>query len=157
MGGLYLEPRPIAILNYYGFATTDEPYFSKPLPGTPNLILLEKVEEYLKEPVNTNMTPPCNIFDPACLLADLSRNPEYVRPEINFDNLADGRMVMMDWLIQEDGLQAWFEGVDKPLNDVAWKNFPPLVMVHGDQDTTTPPEGSIKLVDIIGLFVGSKQ
>jgi hypothetical protein len=147
---LYLEPRPVAILTYYGFATTDEPHFSKGTMFGPTLVTLKEVEHYLKEPAHTSMTPSFNVFDPICLLPDLSRNPAYERPEVNFDNPADRRIAVLSWILQEDGLAAWFEGVDKSLDDVAWKNYPPTFVVHGDQDKAAPYEGSSKLVGVIG-------
>lgn len=114
---------------------------------------MEAVTAYLNLPVNTNMTPDFNLFDPSCLLDDLSKNPDYVRPEVNFNNPADKRIVLWRWLLQEGGLRVWFEDLDKSLDDVAWESFPETILIHGSVDSSIPFDKSEKLTRIIGKSI----
>jgi hypothetical protein len=96
------------------------------------------------------MTPPFDVFDPSCLLDDLSRNPDWKRPEIDMKNPADSRMIVLRWLIQEDGLMEWFKGVEVGLGDAKWRDFVPTVLMHGDRDEVAPYQGSVKVGDVVG-------
>lgn len=155
-GGLHLTPPPIGILTYYGFASMNTPQNQKGAnikTSSSAAVTLSQVQKYLDEPVNTNMTPTFNMFHPECLLPDLSRNPDYKQPEANLDNPADNRIIVMRWILQEDGYEPWFGGLETDLKDGKWeRGFPPTFMVHGDEDMTVPVSDSRKLLYVLGMF-----
>lgn len=65
-------------------------------------------------------------------------------------NPADSRMIVLRWLIQEDGLMEWFKGVEVGMGDAKWRDFVPTVLMHGDRDEVAPYQGSVKVRDVVG-------
>lgn len=148
----YLHPRPLALLPYYGRPTSNDDFFRS------NKILIEpqvtfkQVEHFLKEPVHCGFTHPSSQFDPECLLNDLSPNAEWKWPEQDPNNSIP-RDYLFFYLNQNNKYPEMAQGIDKSLNDPAWRNYPPTIIVHGDSDYMVPLQASKNIVSVIGEHI----
>jgi hypothetical protein len=61
-------------------------------------------------------------------------------------------MKLFPWLVQENRFPELWEGVDKAFDDKSWKDFPPIIIVQGSDDTNVPVEASLKLAGITGTL-----
>jgi acetyl esterase/lipase len=146
--GHYMEPPPIAILEYYGPGSVHDDFFRTGKVLGPAPIQHAAVEEFLNEPVSLGYTLPSALFNLDSLLPDLSRNFE-VQP---LAREPYPRMILFPWLVQENRFPELMGAVDKRLDEGRWMNFPPTVIVHGSDDRTIPVEASLKLIDVIGTY-----
>lgn len=150
--GHYLDPRPLALLAYYGHPTSDDDFFRS------NKILIEppvtyvQIKHFLEEPVHCGFTHPSSQFDPKCLLDDLSPNPEWKRPEQDSSGSIP-RDHLFFYLNQNNKYPEMAQGIDKSLNDPSWKDYPPTIIVHGDADYMVPLQASKDIVSVIGEHI----
>lgn len=145
--GHSMDPKPIAILTYYGITSMSDSFFHSNVQFGPSPIGWERVRPLYSEPVTLGSTLPSKRFDADCLLPDLSRNLEWKRPE---PEALPPRIALVPWLLQENQFPEMMEDVDWELGDESWKRFPPTILVHGDQDRAAPYECSVRLVEAIG-------
>jgi hypothetical protein len=114
-------------------------------------VTLEQIEHFLTEPVHCGFTSPASQFDPKCLLEDLSLNPAWKKPEEETGGPIPRDMLYF-YLNQNNRYPELGKGVDKYVSDPSWKDFPPTIIVHGDQDPMVLLSASEKAVSIIGKF-----
>lgn len=147
--GHLVRPRPLALLTYYGHGTSDDDWFrsNKVLFEPP--VTLDQIGHFLDEPVHCGFTPPSSQFDPNCLLEDLKPNPAWKKPAEEVGGLLP-RDFLFFYLNQNNRYPQLGKGIDKSYNDPAWKNFPPTIIIHGDQDPFVLLEASETLVTVIG-------
>ncbi|TVY52159.1 Non-reducing polyketide synthase mapC [Lachnellula cervina] len=149
--GHYMEPRPIAILEYYAVPTVQDDFFRTGKVLGPAPLELSDVEEFLSEAPSLGHTPAYAAFNQCSLLLDLSHNPDF-KPSVWEPN---PRMKLFPWLVQGNRFPELWAGVDKGFNDKSWKDFPPVIVVQGSDDGTVPLEASLNLTGITSatLFV----
>ena len=113
----------------------------------PEAVTQDRIQHFLDEEPSVGSTPATNAFHLGCLLPDLSPNPAWQRPE-----QVDGplRVELSPWLLQREEYPVLMKDVDKDLSDEAWKNYVPVITVHGDRDTDAPYELSVLLCDVVG-------
>lgn len=148
--GHYMEPRPIAILEYYAVPTVQDDFFRTGKVLGPAPLELSDVEEFLSEAPSLGHTPAYAAFNQCSLLLDLSHNPDF-KPSVWEPN---PRMKLFPWLVQGNRFPELWAGVDKGFNDKSWKDFPPVIVVQGSDDGTVPLEASLKLTGITSMLTG---
>ncbi|KUJ14331.1 alpha/beta-hydrolase [Mollisia scopiformis] len=147
--GHNMDPKPIAMLTYYGVTSMSDPFFHSSFQMGPAPIGWERVKPFYSEDVTLGTTLPSKKFDPDCLLPDLTRNPAWKRPHP--EPGPHPRIVLVPWFFQENQYPEMMQEVDKSLDDKAWTEFPPTILVHGDKDVVNPYECSVRLVEAIGV------
>lgn len=147
--GHHVQPRPLALLPYYGHASSDDDWFrsNKVLFEPP--VTLEQIEHFLTEPVHCGCTPPSSQFDPKCLLEDLSPNPAWKKPEQESGG-GIPRDMLFFYLNQNNRYPEMGKGMDKLYSDPAWKDFPPTIIVIGEKDSLVLLTAAEKAVSVIG-------
>ncbi|TVY71506.1 Non-reducing polyketide synthase mapC [Lachnellula suecica] len=138
----HIEPRPVALLDYYAPTTVQDDFFSSSKVLGPVSLEPSDVERFLREPVSLGITPPSAAFNLESLTSDLSRNPKFQPLERELYP----RMVLFPWLVQQNLFQDLMGSVDKGIDNASWASFPPTVIVHGSVDMTVPIAASEKLV-----------
>ena len=153
MAGLHFEPPPIAIINYYGAATFQHPW------TTSNVILGEapmtydQVEHLYNEPLSCGSTEPAYRFHPECLLPDLSANVVWKKPEEGISISKERVELLYRWFLQNNIYPDLTEPIEKPLDDEAWKHYPPTIIIHGDKDKAAPYDCSLRVAAVIGKSI----
>ncbi|KUJ10806.1 alpha/beta-hydrolase [Mollisia scopiformis] len=150
--GHHFQPRPIALLAYYGNATVDDPWFRSNKVLTEKPLLQSQIQHFLDEPENCGYTTPAHQFDRSCLLQDLNPSPDWKKPE---EAVEDKERLPRDtlyfWLLQNNLYPELMKGFDKSLSDEeAWKGYTRTVIVHGDEDDMVPYQASVDVASVIG-------
>ncbi len=132
---------------YYGSPTFNDELLRSTILLTQSPMTLSQVQHWLDEPVSTGFTPLEWQFDTKSLLPDGSKNPDWKRGEYEGETLRDN---LFFWLVQNNEYPKLLKDVDKGWNDDGWKNYPPVVIVHGDADDMVPLEIAHRTVEFIG-------
>jgi hypothetical protein len=144
-----MSPTPTAILTYYGITSISDPFFHTTHQMGPAPLQYHQVQSFYDESITLGSTLPSKKFDPNCLLPDLTRNLIWKKPE---PELPNQRIRLVPWFLQEVLFPKMLGIVDVDLKDQKWKEFPPTILVHGDQDRAAPYECSVRLIQAIGEY-----
>jgi hypothetical protein len=113
-------------------------------------VTLDQVEHFLKEPVHCGFTPTSSQFDPECLLDDLSPNAAWKKQPDEESGGGIPRDMLFFYLNQNNRYPEMGKGMDKTYSDPAWKDYPPMIIVHGEKDLLVPLSASEEAVKVIG-------
>ncbi|KAH6715813.1 Alpha/Beta hydrolase protein [Leptodontidium sp. MPI-SDFR-AT-0119] len=148
--GHFKDHRPIAILSYYGVTTTSDDMFKRERNPAQPKIPRAYIAHFLDEEASVGSTPPHGAFHPESLLADLSRNPDFIVPASDESHPSRARQLLAAYFAQEKMFASFMEDVDRDLEDPSWRDYVPTIFVHGEADAAVPLQASVNLAKVIG-------
>ncbi len=140
----------IAILGYYSIIIVSDPFFNSSKIFGPKPMTKSQIQHFLDEPAGCSPTPAARAFEPNCLSSDLSRNLEYQKPSQEVGKHLLARMALAPWFCRRTCFRNYWEVLTGGRKMGGWKDFPEMVLVHGDKDAVLPYELSANLACVIG-------